>query len=341
MTYDANGNLLSVTDPSSTNTLTWDARNRLVAISDQSTSASFMYDSLGRRVSKTINGTTTEYLYDRNDIIAETNGGVISAAYLRGLNIDEPFLRQSSIHEFYLADALGSVVALTDQTGAIHTTYSYDPFGNTVVDGASVNPFQYTGRENDGTAFYYYRARYYSPALQRFISEDPIGLDAGDLNLYSYVGQNPVTFIDPNGLRSPTTTVTAAVGTAASFFRALNVAGTYGKLPMAAVIGEIGASGSLATIGTIGGGVVASFGFGYGLGTILTWIFPDLGTGGGDWFCDVTGCDDPEDPGTDPGDGGPSDDYPGGDDPGDAGPSDEYPGGVGPGDDDPGDGGAK
>ena len=57
-----------------------------------------------------------------------------------------------------------------------------------------------SGRENDGTGLYYYRARYYSPTIQRFISEDPIGFYGGDVNFYAYVGNNPVKFVDPSGL---------------------------------------------------------------------------------------------------------------------------------------------
>ena len=68
------------------------------------------------------------------------------------------------------------------------------------VTGTSTNPFQYTGRENDGTGLYYYRARYYSPTLQRFISEDPIGFEGGDVNFYAYVLNNPIRFQDPFGL---------------------------------------------------------------------------------------------------------------------------------------------
>ena len=114
-------------------------------------------------------------LFDGNDIVAEIQGGIVTTTYLRGLNIDEPFVRTSSTgQEFYHTDALGSVLALTDQAGAVQTSYRYDPFGNTTVTGASANPFQYTGRENDGAELYYYRARYYSPTMQRFISEDPL-----------------------------------------------------------------------------------------------------------------------------------------------------------------------
>ena len=78
--------------------------------------------------------------------------------------------------------------------------YTYEPFGKTTVTGVvSTNAFKYTGREDDGTGLYYYRARYYHPGLQRFISEDPIGFNGGDVNLYGYVGNDPLNLIDPLG----------------------------------------------------------------------------------------------------------------------------------------------
>jgi RHS repeat-associated protein len=181
-----------------TNTYTWDARNRLVGITG-AVSASFSYDALGRRTSKTINGVTTSFLYDGNDIVAEMQGGAITAFYLRSLNIDEPFIRTSSSgNEYYHADALGSALALTNDAGAVTTSYAYEPFGRTQITGTSTNPFQYTGRENDGTGLYYYRARYYSPAMHRFIREDLVR-DTLD-NLFLYVLNNPLRFTDPLGL---------------------------------------------------------------------------------------------------------------------------------------------
>jgi len=94
---------------------------------------------------------------------------------------------------------------LTDESGTIRTTYSYDPFGNVTVSGeVSDNPFQFAGRENDGTGLYYYRARYYNPVLQRFISEDPIEVQHANSNLYGYVTNNPLLYIDPFGLRHDT-----------------------------------------------------------------------------------------------------------------------------------------
>ena len=70
------------------------------------------------------------------------------------------------------------------------------------ITGTSSNPYQFTGRENDGTGLYYYRARYYSSALSRFISQDPIGLGGGDLNFYTYAGNSPANQSDPSGLWS-------------------------------------------------------------------------------------------------------------------------------------------
>jgi len=193
--YDANGNLTS----DGVNTYTWDARNRLVSISGGAT-ANFVYDPLGRRTSKTINIVASQFLYDGNDIAAEIGGGAVGANYLRSLNIDEPFIRQSGTGtEHYHADALGSSLALSNAQGSSATVYTYEPFGKTTVSGSSSNAFQYTGRENDGTGLYSYRSRYYSPIASRFISEDPIGI-VGGFNFYSYVRNNAINNLDPLGL---------------------------------------------------------------------------------------------------------------------------------------------
>lgn len=191
--YDPNGNLTS----DGTTTYTWDARDRLIGISG-GTTASFVYDALDRRIAKTINGATITYLYDGADIVTEA--GATNANYLSTLNIDEPIVRQTpSGNEYYHTDDLGSTVALSNDAGAVTTHYTYSPFGSTTVTGPSTNPFQFTGRENDGNGLYYYRARYYSPSHSRFLSEDPLEFDAGDPNLYAYVFNSPTNFIDATG----------------------------------------------------------------------------------------------------------------------------------------------
>jgi RHS repeat-associated protein len=201
-TYDNNGNLATLTDTSGTTTYTWNARDQLVSLSGPSVTASFQYDAVGRRKQKTINGTTTNFLYDGLNVVQELNGTTPSANLLTSLGIDETLLRTDSTGaRSFLADGLGSTLALTDAAGLVQGEYTYEPFGKTIATGAaSTNAFKYTGREDDGTGLYYYRARYYHPGLQRFISQDPIGFDGGDVNLYAYVGNDPGNWVDPLGL---------------------------------------------------------------------------------------------------------------------------------------------
>jgi len=195
LTYDANGNLTN----DGTNTYTWNARNQLAAISG-GVAASFQYDPFGRRVSKTIGG-ITQYLYDGANPVQEISGTTASANLLTG-GVDEYFQRTDPAGaRSFLTDALGSTLALADSTGTLQTTYTFEPFGNTSVTGtATTNSFAYTGRELDATGLYFYRARYYNPQSQRFISEDPIEFGGGDVNLYGYLGQDPADDIDPLGL---------------------------------------------------------------------------------------------------------------------------------------------
>jgi RHS repeat-associated protein len=100
-----------------------------------------------------------------------------------------------------LIDAPGSTIALTGPAGDTLAQFTYDPYGNTTITGSSANPYQHTGRENDGTALYYYRARYYDPNTGRFLSEDPSAFGAG-VNFYRYVDNSPVQEFDPTGLAS-------------------------------------------------------------------------------------------------------------------------------------------
>ncbi len=188
ISHDENGN-------QKINNAVWDARDRLVSLSGPGFTASFTYDVMGRRTSKTVNGQTKTYLYDGDDLISETG-----ADYTFGPGIDQPLERKSSQNEYYLSDALGSIIGLTDPTGVIKTSYNYSPFGKKQTTGTtSGNPFAFTGREDDGNGYYFYRARYYSPDQKRFISEDPLGFGGGDTNLQAYVGNNPISRTDPSG----------------------------------------------------------------------------------------------------------------------------------------------
>lgn len=121
--------------------------------------------------------------------------------FLEGPGLDEIYGKLASTGATsYLRDALGSIVAVSNTSATTTSSYAYSSYGSTAITGTADSPFQYTGRENDaGTNLYYYRARYYSPQLGRFISEDPIELNGG-INAYAYADGNPISLTDPNGL---------------------------------------------------------------------------------------------------------------------------------------------
>jgi RHS repeat-associated protein len=152
-------------------------------------------------MSKTMNRAATSFLYDGLNPVQELQNGSPNANMLTGIGIDEYFQRTDSAGaRDFVTDTLGSTLALADSSGAIQTSYTYEPFGNTTASGASsTNPYQFTGRENDGTGLYFNRARYYSPAMQRFASQDPIGFQGGTTDLYAYVSNSPLSVADPTG----------------------------------------------------------------------------------------------------------------------------------------------
>jgi RHS repeat-associated protein len=194
LAWDDNGNL---TDDG-TNTYTWNSRNQLTGISDRSgTIASFTYDPLGRRADATLGSDTRSFVYDGWNVLKE-DGASTDAILVNGLGLDQVFARTvGSSTSSVLADALGSTTALADDSGAITDEFAYGPFGES--DTTTDHPFQYTGRENDGTGLYQYRNRYYSPTMKRFISEDPTGMAGSGTNYYTYANDDPLDNTDPLG----------------------------------------------------------------------------------------------------------------------------------------------
>ncbi len=196
LTYDGNFNLQTQAgaNPAS---YTWNDRNQLTGTSNGTV---LNYDALGRLVSRTQAGTTTSFLYDGGNQVM-VNGSLM----IRGPNLDEVETQVTASGTInYLTDGLGSTSMLTDSNGNVTTLYSYGAYGATATSGVSGpatvdTSFKYTGADyNSVDDLYYFRRRYYSPHLQRFISEDPVGL-AGGINRNSYADGNPLSESDPNG----------------------------------------------------------------------------------------------------------------------------------------------
>ncbi len=215
-TYDRAGNLVkdSLGGGGDTWVYGYDALDRLQVVrKNGSLIARYAYDVLSRRIVKRVySGANAGYLrmiYRGSHVVAEADsGGVLTLGYTWTLGVD----RLLAIHKYsdgtdyyVVQDALGSVRGLTkrDAGGTWQASWRYRVYG-AVLDSAGAAPvavrYRWTGRELDQeTGLYYFRARYYDPAVQRFIQEDPIGY-AGGLNLYGYGDGNPTNGRDPDGL---------------------------------------------------------------------------------------------------------------------------------------------
>jgi RHS repeat-associated protein len=174
---------------------------------------SFTYDVFDRRIGKTVDldgagplaAQTIRFVHDGEHAWADFDGsGNLVARYLFGDQTDEILarFRPGQGIAWYLTDHLGTVRDLVGSSGELIDHLDYDSFGSVSVETqpAYGDRFKFTGREFDAeTGLYYYRARFFDPALGRFVSQDPIGFSAGDPNLYRYVHNSPLTATDPMG----------------------------------------------------------------------------------------------------------------------------------------------
>jgi len=225
-TYDNNGNTLSRSDGTHTDTYTYDAESRLIAADVQLGPnpglVSYTYDADGMRTSRTASGVTTTYLVDKHwtagtpascrhhcgggeplpQVLVETAGSSITT-YSYGLELINQ--TQSGVGaRFYQFDGQGSTRQLVTPAGAVSDAYTYDAFGVLLAStGTTPNAYLYDGEQLDANVgFYYLRARYYNQANGRFLTTDPeegSPFDPISLHRYLYANADPVNHADPSG----------------------------------------------------------------------------------------------------------------------------------------------
>jgi RHS repeat-associated protein len=158
-----------------------------------------MPTTAGLRTPETVSGTTTAFTWDiRSPLPLLLADGATSYVYDPGGVPLEQVTASGTL--YYHQDQLGSTRALTNASGAVVSTYSFNPYGNlTGSTGTVTNPFRYAGQYTDTeTGFQYLRARSYDPATTQFLTRDPLAAITWDA--YGYAGRKPLNAIDPSGL---------------------------------------------------------------------------------------------------------------------------------------------
>jgi RHS repeat-associated protein len=165
-------------------TYVWDFENRLTeVINPASQNVQYEYDALGRRTKRTENTSVTKFTYDGMDVVLDDDTATGITKYQNGLGVDNKLkLSNGTTAKYFIQDHLGSTNALTDQSGSVLQTATYDSFGNST--NTLGTRYQFTDREEDDfSGLTYYRARWYDSKLGRFVSEDPIGLAGGNQSI--------------------------------------------------------------------------------------------------------------------------------------------------------------
>jgi RHS repeat-associated protein len=226
--YDLNGNVLT----NGTKIFAYDDENELKSVLVTSNwQSQFVYDGkFRRRIEKDFSwsGSTwvetneIHFIYDRNVVIQERNTNNIQlVTYTRGNDLSGSLQGAGGIggllartdtnsSTYYHADGNGNITMLIDVNQAVVAKYLYDPFGIILSQSgplANVNVYRFSSKEwNANAGFYYFGWRYYDPTLQRWLNRDPIQ-EAGGINLYAYVMNNPINAIDALGTDATATTI--------------------------------------------------------------------------------------------------------------------------------------
>jgi RHS repeat-associated protein len=216
--YDDNDRITSVTPPSPASVInyTWDDPSGKDDLTARG-SDSFSWDYEDRMVSATVNSVTTNLTY-RGDGLRDSravSGGATTTftwdiasglpvvlddgnQYLYGAGLTAQ--KQSGNWYYYLADGLGSTMAVVNASGTVQDSYTYDVYGTPTKTGSLSNEFDFAGQQTDGTGLQYLRARYMDPTTGTFLSREPMALRIGWVGVAGYSASSPVRFTDDYGL---------------------------------------------------------------------------------------------------------------------------------------------
>jgi len=261
--YDANGNTIRRTSPTGTIEYTWDDENRLVGYTDNQHEVQFEYDGDGNRVAKIVDGVRTNYVNDVSGsltqvLLTSASNGSVDQQFIYGL--DRLGLNDGGVSNwrYYIYDnPLRSVSGVLDTTGNIVTSVEYDAFGAPIGSMAIMGqPFAYNGETYDAEMeLIFLRARYYDPALGRFLTKDVFSgqlSNPSTLNLYVYAINNPVNMLDPGGNNPSLVLAYIIVGGTAIWFLTEILKGTHPDDPSNPILEGINAaSGSLVPLSEV------------------------------------------------------------------------------------------
>src|ERR1035437_1427607 len=197
-TYDANGNLTAKPGQ----TYAYNSLNQTTSITTAGSPIAMAYADIGQ--SERTSSGSSSFLTGLLGMTRQSGGSTLAFTRTPGGSLVS--MRSGSNHFYYIFDALGSVIALTDGSGAIAASYTYDPYGTTLTSSgaqASVNPFRFaSGYFDSATGLTKFGDRYYDSSLGRWTQRDSVAgsiADPGNLNRYVYAGNSPVNVTDPSG----------------------------------------------------------------------------------------------------------------------------------------------
>jgi RHS repeat-associated protein len=215
--YDVDGRVNKIIRDGKSITLSHDAYDQLTRVSDATTGkqVEYVYDGQGRRIESRVGNQTRKFLVapgvgsglDMLESMADGAGNLLTNYVYAGI---QPLVRldASGNPTYYLSDGMGSVIGLTDESGALVANFRYDGFGNLIQSSGNTSTemggdFRFQGQWlEDATGIYHFRARDYDAVSGRFLSRDPVDADSQiseAFDPYQFAYNNPYSYNDPSG----------------------------------------------------------------------------------------------------------------------------------------------